>query len=544
MCGFFLAFNDSAVDIVGLTESMLHRGPDSTGYYRDERVSAGFNRLAIVDDLEVSNQPMVDDSDNYVLLFNGEIYNHQELREYLRCNYGAVFKTFSDTEVLLYGLIREGEEFASRLDGIFAFAFYDKRRNGLTLGRDQFGVKPLYYAVKGHAIYISSELLPLQKLVNSSLNSLNTIQYLSMGYVTGNLTPFDSICKVEANTTLTYSPGQKMLGRQIREFNCIGHDEDSQENIYSQIFRTIENQKPGIPYGVLFSGGIDSTLVLDRCFQDKNFQGAYSVNVSHQDMSEEKYQNYVVDKNNIRKKTYTLNIEKNDFSLQSIAQAANGLDLPLFHPNFIGSLKISNLARSNGIKVLLSGEGADELFYGYRWLQQEVSPREYLEYVPARELSTLFGVSYEKFPDFDHMKKEEIFQKVYLQRWLLRQDVTGMANSVEIRVPFLGIKFAKYINSLSRKIIPGTRGSKWILKEALRSKYGDEFVDRKKIGFDFPLNDWLNEEHLSFVLEPNPFYDVDVFRLILNQLKGSYLHNRLVFSILSYRLWLSNVKWK
>src|SRR5262245_54501169 len=173
MCGFCLSINDAGVDIHGLTESIKHRGPDSTKYFEGPRVLCGFNRLAIVDDDPRSDQPMLDASGRYLLLFNGEIYNHNELRARLAERHHLQFVTRSDTEVLLKGLIAEGAAFASRLDGIFAFAFVDLLSLEVMLGRDVFGVKPLYYHSQGDRLYVSSEVRPLWRLSGRTLDLAN-----------------------------------------------------------------------------------------------------------------------------------------------------------------------------------------------------------------------------------------------------------------------------------------------------------------------------------------------------------------------------------
>jgi asparagine synthase (glutamine-hydrolysing) len=156
------------------------------------------------------------------------------------------------------------------------------------------------------------------------------------------------------------------------------------------------------------------------------------------------------------------------------------------------------MASKNGLKVLISGEGADELFLGYRWFFSEQPASEFLEYVPLRDIQTLLQVPAPAAMETTGMDLLEIFQKKYLPRWLLRQDLTGMANSVEIRVPFLGLDVARLVNGLSLEFKQGRGDSKWLINKLRPRKFSKDFIARKKMGFDFPLNDWIGEEHIEF----------------------------------------------
>ena len=189
------------------------------------------------------------------------------------------------------------------------------------------------------------------------------------------------------------------------------------------MYGTIDGQKPQIPYGVLFSGGINPTLVLERCLADDHFAGAYSLDVNHPDMSERAWQEYVIDKNQKRDQYIRVEVNKRDFSVANMADIASELDYPLFHPNFIGSFMLTRAAAKNGLKVLLSGEGADELFLGYRWFFSNDQASDFLEYVPLQDLQSLLGAP----PSAVEAPETTLWnvQRVYLRRWLLRQDLTG-----------------------------------------------------------------------------------------------------------------------
>lgn len=544
MCGLCLAINDNAIDIKRLTESIKHRGPDSTKCYIGPQVRCGFNRLAIVDNNERSDQPMLDDTGRYLLLFNGEIYNHNKLRTELAARHQARFKTRSDTEVLLQGLIFEGTNFLPKLDGIFAFAFVDLTTLEVTLGRDVFGVKPLYYCQQGDRLYVSSEITPLWHMSGSRLDFGNVARYLSYGVVGNGAAIISGVREVPPNTFSVLRSNAVIKTATIRDLVYDGNDGMSLDALRDTLYDTIDSQKPAIRYGVLFSGGLDSTLVLDRCYKDNDFAGAYSVDVVHPDMSERRWQEYVIDALGIGEKYRRVDLRKDHLSVENMAKISEGLDYPLFHPNFVGSYLLTRLASEDGLKVLLSGEGADELFLGYRWFFSEQSPAEYLEYSPFEDLSSVLGVPAAPPMETSGLSKLEIFQKIYLQRWLLRQDMTGMANSVEVRVPFLGLELSDTINRLSFAFKKGTGESKWIIKRLLADRYPKEFIERKKTGFDFPLNDWIGEEHIDFLRSGHEFIDAAALNSILKKYTGSYLRGRIIFSLVSLALWHRKAKYK
>jgi asparagine synthase (glutamine-hydrolysing) len=203
----------------------------------------------------------------------------------------------------------------------------------------------------------------------------------------------------------------------------------------------------------------------------------------------------------------------------------------------VGSFLLARMAAEDGLKVLISGEGADELFMGYRWFFSDQSPSDFLEYVPLQDIQSLLQVAVASPVQTSSMSLLEIFQKVYLQRWLLCQDLTGMANSIEIRVPFLGLDLAKLANQLSIDFKRGGGESKWLIKKLLSKKFPKEFVERKKVGFDFPLNDWIGDGHTDFLRHETDFIEAATLNAIIQKYEGSYMKNRIIFSLVALSLW-------
>jgi asparagine synthase (glutamine-hydrolysing) len=542
MCGFCLSVNDPAVDIRRLTESIKHRGPNSTKYFLGSNVLCGFNRLAIVDNDARSDQPMLDSSGRYLLAFNGEIYNHNELRAELWGRHHVQFVTRSDTEVLLKGLIWDGAEFVSKLDGIFAFAFVDLVTCEVLVARDVFGVKPLYYFCRADRLYVSSEVKPLWRVSGNQLCLSNIARYLSYGMVGHGEAIVCDVNELEPNSVKIFCSGRETKTSKIHNFVYDTHDDVTIEELGDLLYRTIDSQTPDIPYGVLFSGGLDSTVILDRCAGDRHLSGAYSVDINHPDMSERRWQEYVIDELELKEKYRRVDLRKEHFSVENIAELSDGLDYPLFHPNFVGSFYLTRVASEDGLKVLISGEGADELFLGYRWFFSDQSASDFLEYIPLRDIQNLLQVVTPTGMKMSGMDLLEIFQKIYLRRWLLRQDLTGMANSVEIRVPFLGLDLARLVNGLSVEFKRGSGESKWLIKKLLSRRFSKDFVARKKMGFDFPLNDWMGEEHIEFLRTKTDLIETATLNSIIQRYEGSHMKNRIIFSLVSLSLWHERIK--
>jgi len=541
MCGFFLAINDTTLDIKKITESFKHRGPDSTGFFTGKGIQCGFNRLMIVDNDPQSDQPMLDSSGRYLLVFNGQIYNYKDLKKNLEKTYPLSWSTQSDTEVLLHGLIHEGISFIKQLDGIFAFAFIDLESLDVILARDMFGVKPLYFYTIDQSIYISSELKPVYLATGNKIDFSNMSQFLTYGFVDKGNTLLSNINILEANCIMLLNPEKKPQTFNIHHFIYDVYDTIELNHIQETLYKTIDTQKPSISYGILFSGGLDSTLLLKQCVHDPHFSAAYSVEVNHPDMSEKYWQEYAVNVLKIEKKYQRIDLTKEHFTVENMDHIAKRMDCPLFHPNFIGSFLLTQLANKNNLKVLLSGEGADELFMGYKWFFSQQPVSDFLEYIPLQHIQKILGVEAETISIQDETPLLEIFQKKYLQRWLLRQDVTGMANSIETRVPFLGLSLAQLMNKLSYAFKKGQNQSKWIIKKFLSDTFPHLFLERKKIGFDFPLNEWIGIEHIDYLKQKSHLIDSAMLDFILKKEKKLYLKKRLIFSLVAFCLWQDNL---
>lgn len=536
MCGFIFALDDFSIDINNECHKLKYRGPDQTSIYVDHRIKCGFNRLSIVDNNLLSNQPMVDAERSWLLVFNGEIYNYKELQLNLEKKYHYKFKTDSDTEVLLAGLGFEGESFVRRLNGIYAFVFIDLRSYNILAGRDLFGVKPLYFALVNQALYFCSESLVLSEILNSKVDSGLLSFYMSTGSVYEGGSIYSRINSVKSNSIIRYNQGQlseEKVSDVIdgKEGGCT-----TVNKVTHAIFNAVNRQVPPVPFGLMFSGGIDSTYLLSLLNQSERFHGTYAVNVDDDEMSELYWQEIAYEKFGPIKKINTIRLTKENFSIDEYRKVAANYDMPFFHPNYVGADRMAAAAKADGLKVLMSGEGADEVFLGYRWFYDQSPLTSIFEYTPYQALSQLMGAN---TLDLDHiygMNKIEFFQKYYLQRWLNRSDMTGMKNSIEVRVPFLDVELVTRLNNLS-ETYKKIGGAKWLLKHRLKNIFDDTFIDRRKRGFDFPLNSWITSEHFVFLMDNRDLFAFDEEKL--KRLFGSsnFMDKRLIFSLFSFAIW-------
>ena len=541
MCGFFFSRNDMKVDLDDLLQKMIHRGPDSTKKISFKNVLCGFNRLSIINQNSDSDQPMYDSTGRYVILFNGEIYNHKQLRNKLLNKHKVIFKTNSDTEVILYLLIYEGIDYVKNLDGIFAIVFYDSKTDSITLIRDPVGVKPIYYYNKNKKIYISSEIRPINSIVKSKISNKGCSEYLTLGVSMKNNTVLENIKKVNPGEIIKFKKDNSASSRKYFDFKFNKTKDYKIHHVEKLLSKSIISQTPEIKFGVMFSGGIDSSILLAKTYKTKNFKSCFSVNIKDKNFSELQYQKLAIKKFNLFKKSYFLDQKKEDFSIKNLKQVATRYDLPVIHPNFIGALKLTKEASRSGLKVLLSGEGADEIFMGYKWFLQEHKNENFLEYIKYSDLKKIIPSFSNVTIKKNKMCIEKKFQEIYLQKWLTRQDLSGMANGIEIRVPFLSLSLIKYLNKIVLKEKIKNNTTKFILKKISENYFDEEFIYRKKMGFDYPLNKWINIEHLNFLKKHKDIIDVkELNKLWLK--KESYFIPRLIFVAVMYVLWIKENK--
>ena len=374
MCGIagYYSFSNifSDKDLQQMTDALAHRGPDAHGYYKDEVCGLGHRRLSIIDLSNNANQPMHSADNRYVMVYNGEVYNYREIAAELRQKFKLDFKTSSDSEVILEAYVHYGPNFIEKINGMFAFAIYDKIKNELFIGRDRIGIKPFYYFWDGENFAFASELNALTKIpaIPLELNRNSIYQFLHMGFIPAPQSIYKSIKKLDSGTWMKISKNNLeskkywSINQQVTE-KVITKEKEAIVKLSDLLMSSVQYQiKSDVPFGVFLSGGIDSSLVTANAV---NLSGV-KVNTFSIGFQENKYNESIYAK----AVANHLGTDHHEF----IVSYKDALDLtdtifdvysePFADSSAIPTLLVSKLAREH-VTVTLSGEGGDELFLGY-----------------------------------------------------------------------------------------------------------------------------------------------------------------------------------
>ncbi|MDB4723739.1 asparagine synthase (glutamine-hydrolyzing) [Akkermansiaceae bacterium] len=533
MCGVIgIVGNHKNADLRQLGLWQNHRGPDEWGEFSDDYVKLGHNRLAILD-IEFGKQPMTTVGDEYTLVFNGEIYNYTELKDEL-VQLGCRFKTQnSDTEVLLLGYKKFGPLIFSKLRGMFAGCIYDKRKGECVLFRDPLGIKPLYYFRGSNYLFFSSELKPLIKSLESPEFNIGALE----GYFTNRCCLSDSTFIKDAKRVL---PGTYIT------INCTslisvtsGYTSKKSskpivpyEKKVSRLDKLLQksvtdHMVSDVPLGVFLSGGVDSSLITHYCSKQGKVK-AFSLGTKSK-WDETKYAREAAEHLDIDLETKYISDES---ILNYFEEWAYHNDDPVADPSAMALMVLTEYVRSKNYKVMLAGEGADELFLGYniylkyslfsylrkvpkfffKLLRWNVKPladwKIFKGYMGAGHISSLnerriLLSNVSKLIRKEDIKRNlhrEFKEQDYRDRLpndlLARTDRATMAFSTEARVPFLIDEIVQFSNELNLgDLIELRKGNgKRILKDLALKYLPEELVKRRKTGFEIPIDIWLEEE--------------------------------------------------
>ena len=555
MCGF-VGFTGSIENKEAVLEAMMnrivHRGPDMGGQYFDGDVSMGFRRLSILDLSEAGRQPMTSVDGNVTVTFNGEIYNFQELRAQLEAA-GHTFHCNADTEVLVHGYEEWGEGLVDRLRGMYGFVIYDKRNQRLYGARDIFGIKPFYYGrtAQGDLLFGSEikSFLDHPGFVKA-VNKKALRPYLTLQFPATEETFFAGVYKLEAAHCFTYDlPTREMNVR--RYWQCDFSDDNSKnfDEYVDECDQVVHESVAAhriadVKVGSFLSGGVDSSYIAACLMPDNTF----SVGFDYKDFNETNYAAELSDKLGI--KNYRKMIDGDDFfgALETIQYH---MDEPQSNLSSVPLYFLAQLAAEQ-VTVVLSGEGADELFAGYEWYEDTPEMAKFKRTVPLgvrRALGSLVqhlpyfkGHNFltkcaevpERWyvgqanvyspeeaddilkPDYDQGPNAfelcapvyaqvpqfcELSKKQYLDMnmWLpgdilLKADKMCMAHSLELRVPFLDKKVMEFAQHVPARFRVNENGNKQVLRHAANRCLPDEWATRPKKGFPVPIKFWLREQ--------------------------------------------------
>ncbi len=595
-----------------MLDALAHRGPDGRGVaeYRagatGHEVTLGHRRLAIIDP-DGARQPMCDDHAGLALVFNGEIYNFRELRVRLQAA-GYRFERDSDTEVLLRAYEHWKEDVVHHLRGMFAFAIWDARRERLFLARDRFGEKPLFFVEDGDNLYFASEIKALLRVprVKAPVNLAAVWDYLAYRYVPGPKTLFSGVRKLMPGTTATWRHGRLTQARYwsapdrdaLRETPSRG---DPVEAFLGRLDESVRMQMVSdVPFGAFLSGGLDSSTIVALMTRHNSMVRTFSVGFSDGRYSELAYAGEVA--RHLGTRHHELVVSDRDL-VQHLPRLVAFRDAPVTEPSDIPIHMLAKEA-SRTVKMVLTGEGSDEILGGYpkhvfeRFAQgyqllpayvrhRLIAPITHsLPYDFRRAKTAITNLNIEDWreryirwfgalseserdklsvlrmngapspdvPPFDADPRASTLRRIlYFDQtsWLPdnlleRGDRMTMAASIESRVPFLDHELATFVSSLPDRYRVKGFSTKWILRRAARRLIPDSILERPKVGFRVPVNEWFRGPMRDYLVDhlrgpesrTRSYYDPPALERVLDEhVQGRQNHEKLLWALLNLEIW-------
>lgn len=565
MCGIIgVLGNITQSELIEMTESQAHRGPDNLGHISINNVHLGHSRLSIIDTSKANNQPLWDSSKRVCIVFNGEIYNFKELRQDLIFK-GYKFDTQGDTEVIINLYLDQGIDGFKKLNGIYAFVLWDSQNEEFIVSRDGCGIKPLYFYKDEKGFYFASEMKALLKLNNlkKNLNYDSIYRTLIFLWNPGNETLIQGIEKFPEGKTIVFKDNKVVLSKTTWEWPSYNPSNKNLSSYKKELKATIEQSVKDqlisdVPIGAFLSGGLDSSLIVSIASKYNSDIKCFTIKGNDIELKNEGFENdlpyakKVAEIKNLELST----IEINPNILSILPKIIYYNDELAADPALINTYLICKHARENGIKVLLSGTGADDIFTGYR-RHLAIKNYKYINYIPyfikklilsfisffnlnknpkIRKIKKLFqyslnhddttlsffywldpDVAQRLFKDKDILSKDPlkfIFEDIdkinitdpvekmlYVEKKFFLKDLNlnytdkmSMANGVEVRVPYLDKNIIELASKIPSKFKHTLFTGKWILKKITESYLPKHIIYRKKTGFGAPLRRWLNNE--------------------------------------------------
>jgi len=551
-----------------MTDAIRHRGPDDCGYYetrtmRDEYLGLGHRRLSIID-IAAGSQPITNEDQTVFLVFNGEIYNFKSLRDDLLTK-GHIFRTSSDSEVIVHAYEEYGEKCVTLFRGMFAFAIWDTVKQVLLLARDRFGKKPLFYYQQENTLLFASEIKSLiaHQGMCYEVNDKVVKDYIVYRYVPGPSTLFKNIYKLDPGCIALYSNGKLIVDRYYsppdrKKFRARDHVGHNVRTEFLDVLREAVRLRmvSDVPFGAFLSGGIDSSAIVGLMTEYSSYPvKTFSVGFREADYSELQYAEVVARHFNTEHHELTVSHEELIACLPDLVRYR---DAPVSEPSDIPIYLLSKEAGKT-VKMVLTGEGSDEILGGYpkhvferyskyyqliptvlrkKILEPAINALPY-KYRRVKTAINTLGISEDEdrqprwfgaigyaesgmlltsdillsggrsLMPFDVEKGNSALRKVlYFDQssWLPdnlleRGDRMTMAASIEARMPFLDHEIAEYVSRLPDKYRVRGRVTKWLLRESIREMIPDSILKRPKVGFRLPINEWFKGPMKEYLLE-------------------------------------------
>jgi asparagine synthase (glutamine-hydrolysing) len=608
MCGFIGCVHDKAQNVrdeqkqqfKNMNDLITHRGPDDDGYYFDDNIQFGFRRLSIID-IESGHQPLTYENERYWIIFNGEIYNYVELREEL-LKEGLSFATSSDTEVIIALYSHLKEKAVEKLRGMFAFVIWDKQEQTLYGARDPFGIKPFFYLEEdGRTFFASEKKSILLARPNDVLNNDALQHYLTYQFVPEPFTLSTGINKLEPGHYFTKKLGSRMEIKRYwkAHFNPIQKTEaDFIKEIKDVLFDSVKmHMRSDVPVGSFLSGGIDSSIIASIAKEFHPAIKTFSVGFERNGFSEIDVAKETADKLGVENISYVITPEE---YMNEVPKIIWHMDDPLADPACVPLYFVAREARKH-VTVVLSGEGADELFGGYNiyrepqslevfnkiprvgkvllkriacimpegmkgksFIERGVTPmeeryignakmfteeekRDLLKvYHPGLDYTDITKPLYEESKGYDPVDR---MQFIDIHTWmrgdiLLKADKTTMAHSLELRVPFLDKAVFEVASKIPSSLKTANGTTKYILRKAVEGIVPDHVLDRKKLGFPVPIRHWLKDEMNDWakkiIRESNTDHLINknyVLNLLDDHCQGKADNSRKIWTVLMFMVW-------
>lgn len=583
--------NNKQKIIKEMNNKIIHRGPNAEGLYTDDYVALGQRRLAIID-LKGGNQPIYNEDKSILIMYNGEVYNYLELKEQLS---NHKFVTNSDTEVLVHAYEEWGKDFVKKLRGMFSFCIYDKNKEELFIARDQFGIKPLYYYKNENIFLFGSEIKSFlaHPDFKKELNKEMLGAYLTFSFTPGERTFFKDVYKLKAGhyMTINIKTRHYQIDKYFKlEFSNTNKSFDSVVEDISKTMKDSVNHHliSDVEVGSFLSSGVDSSYLVSLAKPDKT----YTVGYSNKKYSEIDNAKDLCDKLGINN---TSSIITKEEYMKAIPDVYYHMDEPTTDACSIAVYFLSKLA-SKDVKVVLSGEGADEFFGGYNsyddhpytklplWIRKNIAKickilpkNKYTRYLIRRGKSleeSYVSINRNFYDDEldsalkfnDYLKNKDILKDTYLEYkdenelnkklaidikyWLTDNilnivDKMTMAFSIESRVPFTDIEVFNISRKLNKDYKVRNGMTKAALREAARKDIPNESYKKKKLGFPVPIRDWIREDDFyneikntfNTAIADELFYKDYILKLLEDHKKGLRDNYRKIWAIYSFLKW-------
>ncbi len=594
MCGFigFTGIIDRREDVIRrMAERIIHRGPDSGGFHysgenENDSVTLGFRRLSIID-LSDGSQPMYNEDGSVVIVFNGEIYNFMELRDELIAK-GHVFKTHCDTEAIVHGYEEWGEKIAEKLRGMFAFVIWDKKKNELYGARDPFGIKPFYYTRVKSGLVFGSEIKSFLEHPDfkPEVNANALRPYLTFQYSSMEETFFKGVNKLLPAHYFKYSSGKLEITRyydfDFTKKASLSYDECA-DMIDRRVHESVQSHRiSDVKVGSFLSGGVDSSYITAVLMPHETFSVGFNYEKFDETSEAKELSERLGITNHLRHITA-------DECFDAFPTIQYHMDEPQSNPSSVPLYFLSKLA-SEHVTVVLSGEGADEIYAGYEWYDETPLMRKYkklpsfmrvgaaglakkMPYFKGHDFiikssgrpedyfigqalvfseDEAYSILREKYrkapsvhdvtkPIYDKVKDlSELEKKQYLDLnlWLpgdilLKADKMSMAHSIELRVPYLDRLVMQEALTLPTSYKLDGNNTKAVLRSAANKTLPDEWANRPKKGFPVPIRNWLREDKYYNIVKKEftsdvaaEYFDANALMKLLDDHKSGSANNQ------------------